>query len=356
MAKKLSARPHLDHLRRQAKTLLAEVARGSDDAARTFIEHLPAARGMTPAKVRGAGFRLADAQSAVARASGFGTWPALAHHVKDLRALEGEWQFARLEVDGAAMPPAGIAGSRVLIDGDRFRTESPGGNHDGVFTIDVEASPRRIDIEFVEGPEAGNRSLGIYDLRGDQLTICLAFPGVPRPAGFSTTPGSGHALERLRRTSARRPAGVTGGTRAAASQVPAKPSPAQDPRAFEVAMTPLLERLQGEWSCLELNQGGQPMPDEWLGFGSRRTTGNETTVTFGGQVQVHARMRFDESTAPVLVDYLYLAGSSAGNVGLGLIDWSGDEVRFVIAAPGQPRPADFAPGKHRTVSRWRRKC
>lgn len=97
------------------------------------------------------------------------------------------------------------------------------------------------------------------------------------------------------------------------------------------------------------------MPDEWLGFGSRRTSGNETTVKFGGQVQVHAKMRLDERTSPVSVDYLHLAGRSAGKVGLGLIDWSGDAVRFVVASPGQPRPGDFAPGKHRTVSRWRRK-
>jgi len=39
--------------------------------ARAFIAHLPAARKMTPAKVRDAGFRLADAQSVVARSNGF---------------------------------------------------------------------------------------------------------------------------------------------------------------------------------------------------------------------------------------------------------------------------------------------
>jgi len=57
----------------------------------------------------------------------------------------------------------------------------------------------------------------------------------------------------------------------------------------------------------------------------------------------------------VSVDYLYVVGSSAGKIGLGLVELSGDVVRFVVANPGQPRPADFAPGRHRTVSRWRRK-
>ena len=43
----------------------------------------------------------------------------------------------------------------MMIDGDRFRMESPEATYEGIFTIDVEADPAQIDIEFVEGPEAG---------------------------------------------------------------------------------------------------------------------------------------------------------------------------------------------------------
>src|SRR5690349_2376008 len=89
----LTTRPNLDHLRGQAKTLLAELKAGDADAARMFIAHLPKARGLSPAKARAAGFRLSDAQSVVARRSGFASWPALARHVDLLRALEGEWRF-----------------------------------------------------------------------------------------------------------------------------------------------------------------------------------------------------------------------------------------------------------------------
>src|SRR5262249_32000272 len=124
VTKKLPARPHLDHLRRQAKVLLAELNEGNAAAAKTFIEHLPEAHGMTAAAVRKAGFRLADAQSAIARQSGFASWPALSRHAQQLRALEGEWSFVSLEVDATAMPAAALAHSRLLIDGDRFRMES----------------------------------------------------------------------------------------------------------------------------------------------------------------------------------------------------------------------------------------
>src|SRR5262245_17032969 len=149
VAKKLPARPNLEHLRGQAKARLSELRK------------------------RNARARLADAQLAVAREAGFKNWPALNRHVEQLRALEGEWRFASLEIDGHAVPAGAIARSRMLIDGDRFRTESPEGTFEGVFNIDVEATPARIDIEFVEGPEAGNWSYGLYALAGDTLTFCL---------------------------------------------------------------------------------------------------------------------------------------------------------------------------------------
>lgn len=355
MARHLPARPNLDHLRKQAKTLLAQLERGDVAAATTFIEYLPAAKTLTPARVRSVGFRLADAQSAIARQSGFASWPALARHVEHLRALEGEWRFERLQIDGNAMPAAALAASRLLIDGDRFRTESVEATYEGVFTIDVEAQPARIDIEFVEGPEAGNWSHGIYELDGDRLTICLGLTGASRPESFKTAAGSGHALEQLRRASAKRPKTVGGGTRRADS-TSSVVAAVVDVAAFDGAMTPLITELQGEWLAVDLNRDGTEMPADWLSFGSRVTTGHETKVVFGGQVMVHAKMRFDESTSPVSVDYLNLAGAAKGKVSLGVFQWTGEEARFAIAVPGLPRPTDFASSKGRTVSRWRRRA
>ena len=180
MDKQLPARPNLDHLRGQAKTRLAALQ----------ADHPTT--------------KLADAQLVIAREAGFRSWRALTLHVEQLRALEGEWHFASLELDGAALPPPMLAHSRMLIDGDRFRMESPEGSYEGIFTIDADAAPARIDIEFVAGPEAGKAILGIFERAGDALTMCLGLVGAPRPERFATRPGSGHALERLRRVSAAR--------------------------------------------------------------------------------------------------------------------------------------------------------
>jgi len=79
-------------------------------------------------------------------------------------------------------------------------------------------------------------------------------------------------------------------------------------------------------------------------------------VVFGGQVMAHAKMRIDERASPMTVDYLNLSGAPKGKVSLGIIDWVGDEARFLIAAPGLPRPANFeASGKGLTLSRWKRR-
>ncbi len=354
MSKKLPARPNLDHLRAQAKTLLTKLRDGDPQAAKTFSDHLPEAAALSPGQVRQRGFRLADAQSAIARKTGFAAWPSLARHVDLLRRMEGTWTFQSLEVDAQTMPAAMLSHSIMLIDGDRFRMESPEATYEGIFTIDVEPQPNRIDIDFIEGPEAGNRCEGLFQLDGDQLTFCLGLVGAKRPQQFATTKGSGHALEVLVRKDSARPAGVEGGT--PPSFVEPIPVLAIDPSSFDATLTPAIEKLQGEWVPLELVTSGAPLQASYLTFGSRTQTGLETKVVFGGQIMLHAKVRFNEATMPIEVDYLNLTGKGGGSISLGLFQWDGDEAVFCIASPGAPRPSDFSSkkGDGRTLSRWKR--
>lgn len=355
MANSLPSRPNLDHLRRQAKVLLASVASGDADAIATIRQFLPAAKGMSDAAVRQADLRLADAQSAIARKSGFDAWPQLARYVEQLRTLEGTWSFVRLEVDGSAIPPEAMRSSRLMMDGDRFRMESPEGVYEGVFNIDVEAQPHQIDIEFIEGPEAGNWNYGIFRFDGDDLVLCLDMAGKPHPKDFRTTPGSGLACETLRRESGARSASVTGGTRAAAS--PSAPAPQPDAAAFAYAPSETLTKLQGEWSAQKIVRDGDELMWVMRKTAKRSAKGNEVKISVMGQVIIHALVRIDERATPMHIDYHNLAGAAKGTIQHGVMEWRGEEACFCMAAPGQPRPADFecAKGSGRTFSQWRRK-
>jgi uncharacterized protein (TIGR03067 family) len=353
MVKKLPPRPNLDHLRRQANALLSSLESGDPESVSTILTHLPAAAGLTAEQVRQKSFRLADAQSAVARKIGFASWPQLSRHVELLRALEGTWAFVSLEVDGNVVPAAMMGISRILIDGDRFRTESPEATYEGVFNINVESQPHHIDIEFVAGPEAGNWNFGIFCLKGDQLDICLDLNGKPRPTEFCTSPGSGHAYERLTRTSLSRPEDVTGGT----PTVSPSPLAVQDSAEFEFIASPTLTRLQGEWKAIKVVHNGQDLPAMMLTTGLRSANRNEVKVTFSGQLLIHALVRINESVDPIEIDYYSLRGPAKGTVQHGIMQWVGDDACFNMAAPGQPRPNDFkcAVGSVRTLSHWRLK-
>jgi uncharacterized protein (TIGR03067 family) len=349
MAKNLPPRPNLDHLRRQAKALLSAMQAGDPAAAAVIRDHLPAAKGMTAEQVCRAGFRLADAQSAVARKTGFASWPQLARHVEQLRALEGMWVFTHLEIDGNAVPPSVMGASRLLIDGDRFRTESPEATYEGVFNINVEAQPHEIDIEFIAGPETGNWNFGIFRLAGDQFELCLDLNGQPRPTEFCTSPGSGHAYERLTRSSPAR-ANVSGGTPPAQQALPTK----ADSTEFLYVECPTLTRLQGEWAAVQVVLDGNELPPMMLATGLRTATQNQVKVTFGGQLMVDALVRIDERPDPIHIDYFNRCGQAKGKVQLGIIQWVGQEACIIMAAPGHPRPTDFTctAGSGRTLSRW----
>lgn len=348
MKNQLPNRPNLQHLKGQAKQLLAELRAGSAEAAQCFIDYLPEASGKSTQQIFEVGFRLADAQSAIARKSGFASWPGLARHVDLLRQLEGTWEFRSLEVDGHSVPPGSAANSRILVDGDRFRTESPMANYDGEFTIDADANPHTIDIEFVEGPEAGNWSYGIFKLVGDEWTICLGLTGASRPTDFKSTPGSGHALEVLVRHDASRPTGVMGGARQVA-----------DKEHSDWILGPLTvhhERLQGVWKAIQIMIGGQDLPKEYLRSATRTNRGHHVEVHVMGQKMMDAQTNIDEHHTPMHVDYLASGPGGQTSVHMGIMEWiSDDQVRFCFAPPGEPRPKDFVsePGSGCTLSVWK---
>jgi uncharacterized protein (TIGR03067 family) len=60
------------------------------------------------------------------------------------------------------------------------------------FQLNPAPVPKTIDSTYLDGPQQGFISLGIYELDAREFRMCrTSKPGEPRPKAFTTTPGSG---------------------------------------------------------------------------------------------------------------------------------------------------------------------
>ena len=207
----------------------------------------------------------------------------------DLDKLQGAWKIVTLEIDGQAM---GGGGARIEVSGTRFTTHSMGAAYSGTLSINPKSRPKSFDLKFVEGPEAGNTSLGIYELKGDAWRICLTTRGSRRPREFAAPAGTGIALETLERA---RPEDTAADDQAAA------------PPDGEAA-----EELAGEWNAAALVRDGDKLPPSMLSYGKRIATASEVTVKFGPQVILEARYSVDRSQSPMTMDYCAGGRPAAG--------------------------------------------
>lgn len=80
--KALPERPHLDHLKKQAKALLDGVRRGDPESLERVRRALPAAAGLDHGAIAAMDLHLHDAQSCVAREYGFDAWKQLKTYVE----------------------------------------------------------------------------------------------------------------------------------------------------------------------------------------------------------------------------------------------------------------------------------
>jgi len=261
----------------------------------------------------------------------------------DLDLLQGTWSVTALEADGQKMPAEVVARARIVIQGDRFTGTGMGFVYEGRLELDESRKPRQFDMKFDAGPEKGNINLGIYELAGDRWTICLATRGSVRPGVFASTPGSGFAVETLVRgeapAAAEAKAGASKGKKAAAS------GPSGPATEFE-----------GEWSLVSAIMDGTAMDPSAAQWVKRVTKGNQTTVLAGPQTMLKVEFGFDASASPKTIDYVNLAGANKGNTQYGIYEFDGDVLRFCVAAPGAPRPAQFQsePGDGRTLTVWKK--
>ena len=115
--------------------------------------------------------------------------------------LQGTWEVVVLVKDGEKMLPADDLKGRIVVEGDKLRfILTPKGKDDftrmsAAIKLDPSKSPKTIDATVAKGEVA----LGIYEVEGDNLKLCLTDPGEERPSGFKADKGDGSVLLLLKR-------------------------------------------------------------------------------------------------------------------------------------------------------------
>jgi uncharacterized protein (TIGR03067 family) len=239
----------------------------------------------------------------------------------DLEAAQGCWNIISVEVEGREFPPGS---ARIVITGDRFVSIGMGMESEGILRIDESAALKTFDLTYDKGPHAGKVSLGIYELKGDGWKMCLGMAGVRRrPERFATAPGSGHALQTLRR-------GV------------APPAVALATAAGGGAPT----ELEGEWRMLSCIQNGKALAKAYVQYTRRVFAGDSATLYIGDQISAQSRFRLN----PPEIDYIDLDQA-------GIYELDGNKLKIAVAERGGKRPGDFsaAAGDRRTVTEWKRR-
>ena len=112
----------------------------------------------------------------------------------DLEKLQGDWTTTSMSMNGMEAGPADLAAVQLQFRGDQVNFP-----FDSECKLDATAERKQIDLTcHLLGPP-NNFMLGIYEIDGDELKLCLGPPGGERPTSFETPPGSGRTLMTLKR-------------------------------------------------------------------------------------------------------------------------------------------------------------
>lgn len=107
-------------------------------------------------------------------------------------SLRGTWELTSAVESGKRLHGT----NRIRIEPETWVAD----RKEFVYELDTLPTPRRIDWRC-----DGKIWKGIYQIEGDELTLCIVPPGEPRPMRFVSTPGDKrqlHTRHRVRRPDA----------------------------------------------------------------------------------------------------------------------------------------------------------
>jgi RNA polymerase sigma factor (sigma-70 family) len=112
--------------------------------------------------------------------------------------LEGSWKITSGQLAGKELE--GDEGDRIKMQKWVFRGDKVTAKSECAYSIDPSKKPKEMDVTVTEGPEMERGTWkGIYELKGDELTLCFAMPNRDRPTEFASKEGELIMLMKLKR-------------------------------------------------------------------------------------------------------------------------------------------------------------
>ncbi|HYV37714.1 MAG TPA: TIGR03067 domain-containing protein [Gemmataceae bacterium] len=120
---------------------------------------------------------------------------------KDLDAMQGVWKVVELTESGEKLLEKETEPVEVTILANKMSIHDKGQFREEItLKLDAKAKVKAVDFVYTKGGNTGKTELGIYNLDGDKLTICMnETKGGARPTEFTSTKANGCSVAVLKR-------------------------------------------------------------------------------------------------------------------------------------------------------------
>src|SRR5262249_57898120 len=94
----------------------------------------------------------------------------------DLKDMQGKWKLLSIEIKGETQKPNPDSPRFVQldIDGDKVKVIFKDKTEEGSIKLDPAAKPKTINFKATTGRDKDKTLMGIYELKGVQLKLCVA--------------------------------------------------------------------------------------------------------------------------------------------------------------------------------------
>jgi uncharacterized protein (TIGR03067 family) len=109
---------------------------------------------------------------------------ATAHESDDLKQLAGSWKPKEANLGDNKIDSMVLEKAVVAYEGDKYTITIGDKEEKGTLVLDSKKIPKCMDVFPTSGDNNGKTFLAVYELTGDNLTICYSLTPTVRPENF----------------------------------------------------------------------------------------------------------------------------------------------------------------------------